>query len=736
MKLSTSGLLSSTARGVALAALLITDPLITGPALAVEQSLLEEKVAREGFDVTDFNAKVHPRLHEVLEGDLEDAFTKAAMESTVRIDVHLQNFEKSAAHRRALKTKAGLERRKSKVQAAQERVFTEMQGLYGLDRFQLKRRFESFYGFTADADYRAVAALAELDSVVEISYAERPEFDDAEALTLTNTGAAHALGHTGLGVTVAVIDGGINYTHYAFGGYSTFPNAKVIGGVDLANEDDDPLADCNGDYHGTPVASIVAGNGGGITGAAPEATLVHIKIADSCTSTYGTIPGAIDWVISNHQSLGIDIVTMSLSWDVEYSDYCDSIFGSGFRTKLQTLYDLDIHFFSSASNDGNKAGIASPSCSSHITSVGAVFDSDIGSHSYGSLCTDSTTSGDLVPCYSNSAEILDLLGPAECAKAARTTGTTWSCFGGTSSATPFVAGVAATVLEAQPSLTREGLIFALKDGGTDVTDPGNGVTNPRVDALTSSYIAQNLDSSFVLALDSSGQGEGEVLYRIDETNANTYDVGALSVDQTCASDLVQATDDGLFYGVGCEETGGGTSFFSVDPLSGHVTDIATLWGDETTATTLAFDATTDTLYAMNVHKKYRGKVLMTIDRTTGETIRVGSLWGDRSGATSIAFVSGQLYGINSTGWGVGKVLFKIDTSNARVDDVGSLSGDHTLASSIRTAPDGTMYAINWSGSTGGFGHTLFTINVTDASTTEIGRLSGDRTHASALVIYQ
>ncbi|MEM7587376.1 MAG: S8 family serine peptidase [Acidobacteriota bacterium] len=709
---------------------------MTGPAQASGPSRLEERIASEGFDVAELNAKVHPRLLEVLEGDFEDTFTKGAIESTVRIDVRLQNFEKSVAHRRALKTQAGLERRKSKVQAAQERVFTEMQGLYGLDRFQLKRRFESFYGFTADADYRAVAALAELDSVVEISYAEPLEFDDAEALSLTKTETMHTLGNTGLGVTVAVIDGGINYTHAAFGGYSSFPNAKVIGGTDLANDDDDPLADCNGDYHGTPVASVVAGNGGGITGAAPDATLVHVKVLDSCNNTSGTIGGAVDWIVTNHQSLGIDVVSMSLSWPTEYSDYCDSNISSGLRSDLETLYDLGIHFFSSTSNDGNKAGIASPSCSSHITSVGAVFDANIGSYTYGSVCTDATTYGDLVTCYSNSAEILDLLGPSHCYTAAKTNGGTWSCFGGTSTATPFVAGVAATLLEAQPSLTREGLIFALKDGGKDITDPANGLTKPRVNAVSSEGIAQNLQSSFVLALNDGGEGEGEVLYRIDETNANTYDVGALSVDQTCASDLVQATDDGLFYGVGCELTGGGTSFFSVDPMSGQVTDIATLWGDETTATTLAFDATTNTLYAMNVHKQYRGRVLMTINRSTGETTEIGSLWGARSQATSIAFVSGQLYGINSSGWGMGQVLFSVDKATAQTVQIGSLSGDHSRASSMRAAPDGTVYGINWSGSRGGYGNYLFTIDVTDASTTEIGKLSGDRNKASALVIYQ
>ncbi|MEM7586895.1 MAG: S8 family serine peptidase [Acidobacteriota bacterium] len=705
--------------------------------------MLEEKLASEGFDVAELGAKVHPRLLAVLESALEDTFTQGAAESSLRIDVRLQNFEKSAAHRRALETQAGLERRKSRVQAAQQRVFTEMQGLYGLDRFRLERRFESFYGFTANADTRAIAALAELDSVVEISLVERLETNDVEAISLTKAINVWGFGHLGQGVTIAVIDTGIDYTHGAFGGYSTFPNAKVIGGTDLANDDDDPMAECSDDSHGTGVASIAAGNGGGVIGAAPGASLVHVKIDDDCSNSWVGIGAAVDWIVSNHQTLGIDIVTLSMGWAAKYGDSCDSNLSNGLRDNLQTLYDLDIHFFAAAGNSADKAGIVSPSCSSRITSVGAVYDAGISSKSYCAnsscdtlLCTDEGISADLVTCYSNSADILDLLGPAECYVAAKVGGGTRNCFGGTSTASPFVAGVAATLLGAKPSLTREAMIFALKEGGKKVTDPANGLVKPRVNAWSSYIRSLRIGSWFVLGLNDAGQGEGEVLYRIDPMTTQTYDVADLTLDQNCASDLVQATDDGLFYAVGCEATGGGTSFFRVDPMNGEATDIATLWGDVTALTSLAFDATTQTLYGINLHQTYRGKVLVTIDRETGETTRVGSLWGDRTGATSIAFVSGQLYGINSSGWGMGKVLYEIDKLNAHTTDVGTLSGDHTRASSIRVAPDGTMYAIDWNGGQGGTGQYLFTIDVSDASTTEIGHLSGDRTTASALVFYQ
>jgi len=39
---------------------------------------------------------------------------------------------------------------------------------------------------------------------------------------------------------VAVIDTGIDYTHENFGGYSSFPNAKIPYGYDFADGDNDP----------------------------------------------------------------------------------------------------------------------------------------------------------------------------------------------------------------------------------------------------------------------------------------------------------------------------------------------------------------------------------------------------------------------------------------------------------------------------------------------------------------
>src|SRR6185436_103610 len=81
---------------------------------------------------------------------------------------------------------------------------------------------------------------------------------------------------TGRGVRVGIVDTGIDYRHAAFGG-AFGPGTRVAGGEDFVNHDSDPLDDHG---HGTHVAGIVAGNGGGVVGMAIEATLYAYKVLD------------------------------------------------------------------------------------------------------------------------------------------------------------------------------------------------------------------------------------------------------------------------------------------------------------------------------------------------------------------------------------------------------------------------------------------------------------------------
>ncbi|WP_277041060.1 S8 family serine peptidase [Actinacidiphila oryziradicis] len=116
----------------------------------------------------------------------------------------------------------------------------------------------------------------------------------------------------GAGVTVAVIDTGVDYTHPDLGG-GFGPGHKVVAGYDFVNNDADPMDD-NG--HGTHVAGIIAGRAaeaGGITGVAPDATLVAYKVMDDQGSGYTSdIIAGIEAATDPANPHRADVINMSL----------------------------------------------------------------------------------------------------------------------------------------------------------------------------------------------------------------------------------------------------------------------------------------------------------------------------------------------------------------------------------------------------------------------------------------
>lgn len=152
------------------------------------------------------------------------------------------------------------------------------------------------------------------------------ELDSSWGVQHIGAGAVHADpgGTKGLGVRVAIIDTGIDYTHddlkqnYA-GGFD-FVNGfydPLFGWYE--NDDDGPMDD-NG--HGTHVAGIVAAedDGSGVVGVAPEAHLYAYKALDQDGSGYlSDVVAAIslathDPANSGHSEFGADahVINMSL----------------------------------------------------------------------------------------------------------------------------------------------------------------------------------------------------------------------------------------------------------------------------------------------------------------------------------------------------------------------------------------------------------------------------------------
>jgi subtilisin family serine protease len=136
-------------------------------------------------------------------------------------------------------------------------------------------------------------------------------------------------GATGLGVVVAVIDAGVDFSHPDLtharwlnpnedcsgtpNGVDDDGNGFVddCGGWDFGDEDATPF-DGRNDEHGTHVAGIIAarsGNGVGIAGIAPDAEIMDLKVSDaSGMISMTSIARAIRYATDN----GADVVNLSL----------------------------------------------------------------------------------------------------------------------------------------------------------------------------------------------------------------------------------------------------------------------------------------------------------------------------------------------------------------------------------------------------------------------------------------
>ena len=140
---------------------------------------------------------------------------------------------------------------------------------------------------------------------------------------LDRIGAASARGE---GVVVAVLDTGVDLAHVDL-------RDRVLPGVDLV-DGDDVAQDENG--HGTHVAGIIAataGNGAGIAGVAPGASLLPVRVlADDGTGTLDTVVAGVRWAVAH----GADVVNLSLSEDAQ------AVLGPSLADALREAWDAGV----------------------------------------------------------------------------------------------------------------------------------------------------------------------------------------------------------------------------------------------------------------------------------------------------------------------------------------------------------------------------------------------------------
>jgi subtilisin family serine protease len=304
-------------------------------------------------------------------------------------------------------------------------------------------------------------------------YENKPIYPSlAQSLPLINQPQAIQAGFTGSGSGVAIIDTGINYTLADFGS-CTAPGVpsgcRVSASVDVTGNNLTLNTDPNN--HGTNVAGIVAG-------VAPGARIASINAFFNGSSNSNWIINGINWAIANKSTYSIVAMNMSLGDGVNYTAPCSSRYTNPFVTPVNNARAAGILPVAASGNDAYTNGIASPACTPGVVSVGAVYDSNVGGLNWGS-CTDYTTTADQVTCFSNSASFLTMLAPGALITADYIT------MGGTSQASPHVAGAVAILMSAFSTDSLDQTTTRMTTNGVPVTDPRNSIVKPRLNLSAS-----------------------------------------------------------------------------------------------------------------------------------------------------------------------------------------------------------------------------------------------------------
>ena len=257
---------------------------------------------------------------------------------------------------------------------------------------------------------------------------------------------------TGEGVVVAVIDTGVDAAHPDLAG-------NVLSGYDAIANTAGVSSDGNG--HGTHVAGTIAavtGNGLGVSGIAPDARILPVKVLGANGSGYmsDTAEGIV-WAADH----GANVINMSLGSTSKVTAVSNAVAYA--RSK-------GVVVVAAAGNEREKGSPTSyPAADEGVIGVAA------------------TDSADKVAYYSNAGGYVDVAAPGSgiLSTYPAALGMSYASMSGTSMASPHVAAVAALLKAAKPALSPDQVQAALQGTAVDLGPTGrdNDFGHGRIDPV-------------------------------------------------------------------------------------------------------------------------------------------------------------------------------------------------------------------------------------------------------------
>lgn len=351
----------------------------------------------------------------------------------------------------------------------------------GTGAIRVNQEFRAIPATAVTLDASSIDELAESEDVAEI-------WLDEEVHILLDVSTPHIrapqvweqMRNDGEGVTICIVDTGIDATH-----------ADFAGRVGLTADFSGKGSAVDGNGHGTHVASTAAGtgaaSGGKYIGVAPGATIMAAKVlADNGSGRMSNVMAGLEWAAQN----GADVLNLSLG-SRGSSDGSDAL-----STMCNAIVEMGKIMIVAAGNSGpRQSTIGSPGAADKVITVGASNDQDSVARF---SSRGPTADGRIKP---------DMVAPGSRIVAARAAGTSvgqvvddnYTTASGTSMATPHVAGLAALMLRANSALAPAEIKNMMMATSVDINNAEYGQNEAdkniqgdgRVDALTAVQFAES-----------------------------------------------------------------------------------------------------------------------------------------------------------------------------------------------------------------------------------------------------
>ncbi|HYO42743.1 MAG TPA: S8 family serine peptidase [Candidatus Limnocylindrales bacterium] len=308
-------------------------------------------------------------------------------------------------------------------------------------------------GRTADVAARLaadprVAAVVPDARIARVAFPETPPNDSLYAsyqadLPLINVPGAWVTTR-GAGITVAVLDTGLDATHPDLAGLSVVAPRNLVSTSPAYGSA--TVLDGNG--HGTHVTGTIAArtnNAAGVAGIAPDVSIMPVKVLDDAGAGWlSDMADGVDHAVAN----GADVINLSLGGPADAST------ATWISGVLSAARSAGVVIVAAAGNE-NTANPFYPAASPSAIAVSATDRAD------------SASTRDIKASYSNYGSWVDIAAPGS-SIASTVPGGTYQAWSGTSMASPHVAAIAALVAAAHPGWTPSTVEAALYASATDL----------------------------------------------------------------------------------------------------------------------------------------------------------------------------------------------------------------------------------------------------------------------------